>query len=790
MLRAAHQRAAVVVAVFGISACQALGVGNSPAKPGVAPPPGAAHPRLEVREAERRPPIARVDRQGDPFPAVAVAIAHDGGSALSTGLAALLEKRLSAAGFPDVMARPHELGFQLSTLVDSPAAAGRFVQAAARALATPVSANEAGVAEAKKRLAALKARTWSSPAEAAVAHCTGELGVAPGAAVPEAAPTTLDGWRRQVDSHQSVAFAVLGPRAVLDAATDALAGTPEWPDQSPPNDPWPSADAAGATALDPSTQRLSLALRVADAPKALATARALGERSAVLSARLQTLDPSWHLERIVATTRPRGACLRLDARVDGKNADVRSADVAHVALLLRQEAERTLQHAKADWWAVEDGVLRAADPREATSVAAWRALSGRQSGAATRSALSYVGRMRGRDLPAALAAAQHESAQHFLEERTRVEPGQGEMWVLLASPCGTAGETNEDAGLAALMLHTLALRRPTVRDVVIEPWTSSDGVGLLAHAPRSSPNETSTELARRIADALGRTFAATRLATPQVAEARTELLERVGPGPRPGFWLTVDSVVPGHPGWLEPHGTFASLSAIQSHEVESARRTLLAGPLRMAVIANSDPNQVETARARLEEWLRPLRGQAMSCPKHAAVIAKRGELTLQTADESGEALGYVALALPAGRRVSREAEILTYLLNRPGGYLDQAIGSAGLGSARAELLGGRRAQGLIIEVHAFPDRGDDAVAQVRALLGRLARGAVSQKDLDLAERELSRARLGATLDPRQRVVDLWLGGEQSPATLATLRRYLATALRPEAQIVVRVTPRE
>jgi hypothetical protein len=389
-----------------------------------------------------------------------------------------------------------------------------------------------------------------------------------------------------------------------------------------------------------------------------------------------------------------------------------------------------------------------------------------------------------------MAREQRERTTHFVDQRARIEPGQGEMWVLLASPCGTAGESNEDAGLAALTLQTLALRRPSVQGVVIEPWIDSDGVGLLAHAPRSSPYETSAELAQRVADALGRALAATRLAAPQVAQARANLLERVGPRPRPAFWLTVDALAPGHPAWLSPRGSFAALSGIQSHEVETSRRTLARGPLRMAAIANSDPGQVETARTRLEEWIRPLRGQPLSCPKHAAPKVRHGALTLESEDASSAGRAYVAAALPAGSRISTEAEMLSYLLNRPGGYLDQALSSTTLGSARALLLGGRRAQALIIEVHAFEDRESDAIAQVRGLLGRLARGALSQKDLDLAREELSRAELGASLDPRQRILELWRGEPRRSPSLASMRRFLATALRPEAQIVVRVKLRE
>jgi hypothetical protein len=67
-----------------------------------------------------------------------------------------------------------------------------------------------------------------------------------------------------------------------------------------------------------------------------------------------------------------------------------------------------------------------------------------------------------------------------------------------------------------------------------------------------------------------------------------------------------------------------------------------------------------------------------------------------------------------------------------------------------------------------------AVAQVRALLERLGRGAVSQEDVVLAERELSRAELETSLDPRRRIIDLFRGAtQQPPLDLSALRAFQA-----------------
>src|SRR4051812_23576465 len=56
--------------------------------------------RIERRTLDARPRLTLVSRDGDPTPAVVVAVATDLGPVLTTGLAAVVEARLTAAGFP------------------------------------------------------------------------------------------------------------------------------------------------------------------------------------------------------------------------------------------------------------------------------------------------------------------------------------------------------------------------------------------------------------------------------------------------------------------------------------------------------------------------------------------------------------------------------------------------------------------------------------------------------------------------------------------------------------------
>src|SRR5439155_635443 len=85
------------------------------------------------------------------------------------------------------------------------------------------------------------------------------------------------------------------------------------------------------------------------------------------------------------------------------------------------------------------------------------------------------------------------------QPRSRLEPGQGEAWVLIASPCGTDGETETDAGLTALFATAATDEARVSGDARVEPWVTADGVGILVHGPALA-SETPATHARRLAD--------------------------------------------------------------------------------------------------------------------------------------------------------------------------------------------------------------------------------------------------------------------------------------------------
>jgi hypothetical protein len=211
------------------------------------------------------------------------------------------------------------------------------------------------------------------------------------------------------------------------------------------------------------------------------------------------------------------------------------------------------------------------------------------------------------------------------------------------------------------------------------------------------------------------------------------------------------------------------------------------------VLANRDPAQADVAASAAERWVRGLRPEPTRCPLPVRIASKSGELMLQSSgDDPDEAPAFIGVPLPTIEgSLSREAEWTAFLLNRPAGWLDQALrASNGAFAARARVLGGSRASAVVIEIYAAPDAVRGAVAQVRGLLDRLSRGGASAADFEIARKHFEREGSVALLDPRRRIVDLWrVEVPREPADPSALRRFLG-ALRPDAHVVVYLKPRE
>jgi len=748
--------------------------------------------RIERREVDHHPPINLVVRLGDPLPAVAFASAHDSGSVASVALSALILARLSARGINDVVSVPTESGIELAVLCADAAAARVFIEQVTAALATPVAERDSALRLIQEHLNALRSRAFAGKAEASVAECSGELGQLPGSAVPDvstaAGRAELEGYRRFAFAQRASSFAALGSTEFVNAAASALEDAPSWPSGDAAEDPWPESDSAEADSAE-GARRLSIALRVPDADAALASLRSLTGSRAALSSRLRTFLPGFTLERVAFQARPRGACLRVDLSLPEGDPGVTPKEAALAVSLVSEEARAG---ATAPLRSLEENIIEPNDPRQAAARAAWRALTGRSEAGPERRAVAISVHAAERSAFEAFGNALREietrAARAPLEARVQSEPGQSELWLLLGSPCGTLSESNDNAGQSALALTMAA--HETSAEVELEPWITPDAVGLLAHSPRLAL-ESATEQAERVARALARALSERSSASDALAIAQGELFTAAGGAPRPGYARLLDALAPEHSAWLEPRGTWASLAQANRDSVAARARELLHGPLRVAVLANEDNAQAGTATRALDRWFSPWRDDLRRCQSGTERSARSGELSLAVPDTGNAESAYLGLPFPSRLKFEREAEAFVALLNAPRGPLALALSTGQINaSARASIIGGGRAAALVIEIHASDDDARKATLEVRRALDHFVGGQLSNDDLATAQRLAAQRGLGASLDPRRRIVDLWRGGgSESSLSRASLRAFQA-ALSGAAQVVVYVTHRD
>jgi hypothetical protein len=787
-------------------------------------PPRAAGPAvggMATRSGgQGRPPIAVVAREGDARGAVAVAVTTEGvapdrGALAATSLGALVEARLGARGVADASAVGGWDGWRLRALVGSPAEAASLVEAVRVALLTPVSPDEPALAAVARKAAALARRPLADRALADVARCTGEAFGSGQDAAPTAAE--LESWRRSAHGLGRVALATAGSGALADAVAGALARAPVWPQAAAPAPPdWPAADARpqvydASGEIDPGGARVVVTARTAAAERAVAAAPTLGDPRGPLASRLAALDPPSRVRSVVATAHGDGGCVAVT--IDLAAADLgpdAPARVATAAALARQELAVEIADTPAPPDLGRAMATRSADPRGAAERAAWWTLAGRRAGVAAddiRTTLT-VGVAAPRDGGAAPPAPDAILAEldratvawhaRVIEARTRVERGQGEVWLLLASPCGTLPEGNGDAGagaaVAAAAAAQAAARAP---DAFAEPFVSLDGVGLLVHGPPRA-GESPQAHARRLADVAARALAADALEPAYVAQARTALLAHAAETDPRALGVLGGVVAPGHPSWLAPAGTSFGLASASESGVALRAAGMRAGPLRVAVVANADGAQADAAVRAADRWIVRRPGEARACPPLPALPPLRiGTYAVPIPAGTGsEAL--LAVPLVPGDDAARSAATwIASALDGPEGLLARALGptrpdapeTALARGWSAVVLGAPHAPALVVRVLAGDASLDAAVAQVRSLLDRLRQGALREEDRARAAASLANAGLAASLSPRARTIDLWRSEGAPPApSLDALRAFAASSLRDDTLVIVAARP--
>jgi len=813
-VKAGRARAAVLAASIAAAACG----GGPHVAPANRPWAGSGGTRPT---AEGRPSLVVVSREGDPLGALAVAVTTDGlaadrGALVGVALAALVEARLAGSGIEATVTGGWD-GWRLRALVGSAADAAHVIGATRAALLTPVVAEEPALAAVARKTAALARRPLPDRALIDVARCTGEAYGTGSDAAPIAAE--LESWRSAAHGLGRVAFAAAGESWLADATTQALASAPPWPRAAPVAAlPWPPLDARAVVydasgEIVPGAARVIVIARTSAPERTVGAAPALGDPNGPLATRLAALDAPGRVRSVVATSHADGGCLAatidLDERDLGADAPAR---VATAAALARQETAVDIAEAAAPPDLGLSLATRAADPRDAAERAAWWSLAGHgpaAPGGDVRVTLT-VGVAAARDAPGGSMPASAEAirseidraslAWHapVVEVRTKVERGQGEAWVLLASTCGTLSETSVDAGIGAAVATAASVQaKAGAGEVGVEPFVAADGVGVLVHGPARS-GESSEAHAHRLADVAARAFAADPLPSPPVARARTTLLARSASTDETAIGVLAAAVAPGHPSWVDPTGTTFALSTASDDAVAAKASAIREGPLRVAVLANVDGAQAAAAARAVDRWIARRPGEARGCTGASSSPAPRAGT--YAVDLPAAAPPEVLIAVPVApgdEDAPTDAAWIAAALDGPRGLLARSLGRAGGDSPVAPLarawsatvLGLPRAPALVIRIEAPDTSLDAAVAQTRALLDRLRQGAIDETDRTRATEALTRAHMMGDVDPRARVIELWRGkAPRATPSLEQMRAFAAAALRDDALVIVAARP--
>ncbi len=496
--------------------------------------------------------------------------------------------------------------------------------------------------------------------------------------------------------------------------------------------------------------------------RVLGAARALGDSSplgAILAA-----DASARVRSVSGALSARGACLSVRVHVDASSVP----KIAAIAALVTRETRLAIESAR------DADMAWSTDAAHAAEQAAIIALATDHETRVDDAPSVVIGiadanAESSRDVLArAIDEANRAAVARVVESRTRVESGQSSSWMLVASPCGTSGESESDAGASAAFAFAAATIARG-RGVLAEPWIATDGVGIIASAAD----------AKSLADALAWSFAVDPIDHARAAQSR--LFESV----RPGLAALAQAIAPSRPSSVLPSGTAFALLRLSDGAIATRADALRRGPIRVAVIANDDAARADAAIARVDRFV--AHGLVRACPAQAAPQPpKPGTYAVATEDGTSEA--YVAALVPPP--MESEASAIASALDGDGGLLDAALGDGLTRERSAHVLGVPGSRAIVVHLDAPATALDAAVAQTRALFDRLRQGALRAEDIARVEKRDAAARDEAMRDPRARVIALFRDDKPTKTpTLDAVRAAAAAILRDDALVIVAARPR-
>jgi hypothetical protein len=429
------------------------------------------------------------------------------------------------------------------------------------------------------------------------------------------------------------------------------------------------------------------------------------------------------------------------------------------------------------------------DPRDAAAAAAWWALS--RDGKSEKRWTLALGEPApparpGAEVPsmqqqtqrfrAAVAKVRASRAQPVVELRGALERGQGEFWVLGASPCAVTERVGE-VGLTSTLLVSQLIGSATRDGVSLEPWIDPDGAGYFAHAaPRDG--ESPEQLARRVASALGHALLVNEPSKADHERAQLVLLERAATRVENRTFAMATWLAPVWPSKLAPLGSPESLARAGYAGVVGRFHALASGPIRLAVLAPDSADQPAIAQSELDS-LATVSGESRTCP----VVASESPSDVSShAWASGSSAIGVRVDVVAGSSVF--ADISFEMLSASEGSLRRSLPANVSWSVQRADAGSLRSWVAFLSGDAA--EVDVAIAKVREYLGVLAKGGAVPDDLERAWTIVQQRYRQQRSTRSYRLVELWRGATPTAVpTIEGLRAWQTANLRAESAVVVR-----
>jgi predicted kinase len=560
-------------------------------------------------------------------------------------------------------------------------------------------------------------------------------------------PLELDAWRAASNVRERVAFAVVGAPA---PHTPLLSSQPLSND-----DPSPTA-----LAVNSAVNGASVAIVWRGDLRMINAAHALGESASPFAAMIMATNANAHVRRVTSSLSARGACLSVRIDVGGDAPD----RIAAIAAVGEREVRAAIEDARTD------EIVWASDATRAAEQAAIIALATDHVTKMDAAPSIVVGTGGTRDaIESALGDARRAWSTHVAEARTRVEHGQPEAWIVVASPCGTSGEAENDAGASAVFANAIAAS-VRAHGANADAWIANDAIGVVANGPDEAS----------LADLVARAFAIDPLGLDVITPAQSRLFAST----HAGLSALAEAIAPNRPSSVAPSGTAYALLRLSTASIDARADALRRGPLRVAVIANDDAAHAEAAALRIDRWL--ARGHARACPAETAPqIPKPGTYAITTDEGTSE----VYVAAMVASEFENEASAIASILDGDGGLLDSALGDGATRERSARVLGPPGARAIVIHVSAPASALDAAVAQLRALLDRVRQGAIRDEDLTRAKKHDDAARSIAMRDPRARAIALFRDEHAPlPVTLDRVRAAASACLHDDALVIIGARP--